>query len=124
MHEMGIALEIVKIVRASIPADQPEACVQRVNLKVGKLSAVVADSLRFCFQVATQDTPLAHAELVIREIAVTCRCQACTHQWTVETPVFVCPDCNSGRIDILSGRELDIDSIEVEEKDTSHADQE
>jgi hydrogenase nickel incorporation protein HypA/HybF len=120
MHEMGIALEIIKIVQASIPPDQADARVQRINLKVGKLSAVVPDSLQFCFQVAIQETPLAGAELIIAEMPVTARCRQCQHQWTLVQPVFVCPGCNSGQIEMLSGRELDIVSIEIE--DTEDAD--
>ena len=117
MHEMGIALEIINIATASIPEDVKDARVARVNLMVGKLSAVVPDSLRFCFEVAGKDTALADAELVIEEIPVQIRCQACRTDWTADTPVFRCPTCDSGLVQIVSGRELDIRSIEIEEDD-------
>jgi len=117
MHEMGIAMEIVNIATASIPADMKGARVQRVNLHVGKLSAVVADSLRFCFDLVVKDTPLEGAELAIEELPVVARCRDCNAQWTVTEPVFTCQACQSGAIDILSGRELDITSIEIEDKD-------
>ena len=52
MHEMGIALQIVEIATASLPPDLGAARVTRVNLKIGKLAAVVPESLRFCFDVA------------------------------------------------------------------------
>jgi len=58
MHEMGIALEIIKIATDSIPANLKNPRVERINLKVGKLAAVVPGSLKFCFEVATKDTPL------------------------------------------------------------------
>jgi hydrogenase nickel incorporation protein HypA/HybF len=115
MHEMGIALEIIDIVQASIPTDMVDARVKRVNLKVGKLSAVVADSLRFCFEVSVKGTALQDAELLIEPVPVIARCQACGHQWEIDQPVFLCPACNSGQIEMLSGRELDIESIEVED---------
>ncbi len=57
MHEMGIAMQIIEIAVASIPDDLNNAQIKRVNLKVGKLSAVVPESLHFCFQIAAQDTP-------------------------------------------------------------------
>jgi hydrogenase nickel incorporation protein HypA/HybF len=82
MHEMGIALQIVEIATASIPSDLAEVRIERVNLKVGKLAAVVPESLRFCFSVASKDTALDGAEL----------------------------------LEILSGRELDIESIEIAEE--------
>lgn len=113
MHEMGIAMQIVDIATASIPEDSTAAKVERVNLKVGKLSAVVVDSLKFCFEIVSKETALEGAELVIREIPVVARCNDCRHRWTVESPVFTCSKCRSGAIELLSGRELDIESIEI-----------
>lgn len=117
MHEMGIALEIIKIVTDSIPPDLKNPRVERINLKVGKLASVVPDSLKFCFEIAAKDTLLEVAHLHIEEIPVTARCNECGHLWTALKPVFICQKCASGSVDLLSGRELDIESIEVEEGD-------
>ena len=116
MHEMGIALQIIDIATASIPPEHEGAEIVTVRLKIGKLSAVVPESLRFCFGVAARDTPLAGAELLIEEIPVRGWCKACGHAWTIEGPAFQCPRCESGRIDLTSGRELDIESIELAEE--------
>ncbi len=117
MHEMGIALQIAEIATASIPKDVGDVRVEKINLKIGKLAAVVPDSLRFCFDVAIKDTPLAGAELVIEELPVVARCKECDTQWTISQPAFTCENCNSGSLEILSGRELDIESIEIAEED-------
>jgi len=117
MHEMGIALQIIDIATASIPPDTRSARVERVNLKIGKLSAVVPDSLRFCFDIASKDTPLAGAELAIEETPVVARCKDCDARWSIAEPVFACQACNSGALEILSGRELDIVSIEIAEEE-------
>ena len=117
MHEMGIALQIVEIATASIPPDLDGARVARVNLKVGKLAAIVPDSLRFCFGVATKDTPLDGAKLAIEELPVVAKCNDCQTQWTISSPAFKCENCDNGSLEILSGRELDIESIEIAEED-------
>ena len=118
MHEMGIAMEIVDIAKASIPEDMKGARVLRVNLQVGKLSAIVTESLRFCFDMVVKDTPLEGAETGHRRVGlVVALCKDCRTQWTVTEPVFTCKNCQSGAIDILSGRELDIKSIEIEDED-------
>ena len=117
MHEMGVAMQIIEIAAASLPEDMRHARVERVNLKVGKLSAIVTDSLRFCFEIAAKETPLNGAELSIEEIPVVARCNDCRHKWTIESPVFKCEKCNSGEIELLSGRELDIDSIEIADEE-------
>jgi hydrogenase nickel incorporation protein HypA/HybF len=115
MHEMGIAMQIVEIAVASIPPDLKNAQVKTVNLQVGKLAAVVPESLQFCFQIAIQDTLLHDADLNIEEIPLKVRCMDCKAEWTAHEPVFICRKCNSGSIEMLSGRELDIVSIEVVE---------
>jgi len=113
MHEMGIAMQIIEIAQASIPEEEGDIAIARVNLKVGKLAAVVADSLRFCFEIAAKETPLEGAELDIEEVPVRARCKECDTEWTIEGPAFNCEKCGSGQIEILSGRELNIESIEI-----------
>ena len=122
MHEMGIAMQIIEIASASIPQDVADARVARVNLKIGKLAAVVPESLRFCFEIASQKTLLAGADLHIDEISVVARCKVCREEWVINEPVFTCVSCNSGQIDILSGRELNIESIEIAEEDSKRDD--
>jgi hydrogenase nickel incorporation protein HypA/HybF len=117
MHEMGIALQIIDIAAASIPPEMRSARVERVNLKIGKLAAVVPDSLRFCFEIASKDTLLSGAELEIEETPVIARCKDCDARWTIAEPVFTCSSCNGVSLEILSGRELDIVSIEIAEEE-------
>jgi hydrogenase nickel incorporation protein HypA/HybF len=117
MHEMGIALEIIDIATASIPPDLAGARVARVNLAVGKMSAIVPDSLRFCFSIATRDTALEGAELRIDTRPVVAVCKACGQRWTIERPVFTCKACHGSDLTLESGRELDITSIEIAEEE-------
>jgi len=113
MHEMGIALQIIEIATASIPSEMANARVETIHLKVGKLTAIVPESLQFCFEIAARETPLEDAVLNIEEIPVVARCSDCRFEWTVAAPVFTCERCQGPTIELLSGRELDIDSIEV-----------
>jgi len=122
MHEMGIAMEIVEIAIASIPVGMQGQKVERVNLKIGKLSAVVPESLRFCFEIVAKGTPLCNAELNIEEVPVVVRCRDCNSQETINEPVFACRKCSSGSVEVISGRELDINSIEIADEDEADAD--
>lgn len=118
MHEMGIAMQVVEIAAASIPEHLKGSRVQGIYLKIGKLSSVVPDSLRFCFDIVSKDSAIAGAVLYIEEIPVTARCKSCDHRWTIDGPAFTCPGCGSGAIALTSGQELDIASIEIEEDAT------
>ncbi len=113
MHEMGIVLQIIEIAGASIPDDLKGTSVERVNIKIGKLSAVVPDSLTLCFEIAAKGTVFEGAVLNTTEIPLQLKCRACSHEWIVDEPAFYCEKCNNGGIDIISGRELDIESIEI-----------
>lgn len=113
MHEMGIAMQVVEIATAVIPEGMAGSRVERVNLRVGKLSAVVPDSLRFCFDILIRDTPLVNASLNIQEVPVSARCGDCGHAWIAERPEFLCPRCGGGAVQLLSGQELEIVSIDI-----------
>ena len=117
MHEMGIALQIIDIATESIPAELKGRKVARINLRIGKLAAIVADSLHFCFGIASRETAVEGAELNIREIPVKAHCRECNTHWTLSGPAFTCEKCNSGNIEVTSGRELDIESIEIADPD-------
>ncbi len=119
MHEMGIAMQVMEIAIDSIPEEMGDARVERVNLKVGRLAAVVPDSLRFCFDIITKDTRISGAELNIEEVPVVAKCNDCHEEFTIDGPAFSCTECGGGSIEIISGRELDIASIEIAEDEDS-----
>jgi len=83
------------------------------------LSAVVVDSLRFCFEAAAKDTCMEGAELHVEEVPVVVHCKDCNADSVIDEPVFTCPACSSSNLDMLSGRELDIQSIEIEDRDAT-----
>lgn len=117
MHEMGIAMQVAEIATATLKENVPETMedirVEQVNLRIGKLSSVIPESLRFCFGIITRDTVLAGAKLEIEEIPVVARCKDCQAQWAINGPVFRCEKCQSGSLEILSGQELEIVSLEI-----------
>jgi hydrogenase nickel incorporation protein HypA/HybF len=83
-------------------------------LKIGKLSRGAG----YCDFVSTsfRDTPLAGAEPPSKRHRWSRRCKDCDARWTIAEPVFTCKTCNSGSLEILSGRRTDIVSIEIAEE--------
>ncbi|MCP4022192.1 MAG: hydrogenase maturation nickel metallochaperone HypA [Desulfobacteraceae bacterium] len=113
MHEMGIAEQLAQIAIDSIPADIENPKVEIVNLRIGKMAAIVEHSLTFCFEIIVKDTPLEGARLEIDFVPVMVHCTGCDNEWEVEGPVFQCPNCKEGKVEMLSGREIQITSIEL-----------
>ena len=115
MHELSIVSSIVESVTESLEA-YPGARVVEVRLKVGALSAVVEDSLQFCFGIATEGTPLEGSRLVVKTVPVTVHCAACRSDGEIESlQSFRCPRCGEPASDVRHGRELEIEAIEIEE---------
>ncbi len=116
MHELSIAASIVESVTEAASA-HPGARVKEVRLRVGALASVVEDSLQFCWGLATEGSPLAGATLVIDKLPVIVHCDACGDTQIEGVQSFRCPRCGALAADLRQGRELEIDSIELEEPD-------
>jgi len=108
MHELGITKNIVTIVSQHAKG----ARVKRVSLEIGKLSAVLPDAIRFCFDVCVQGTELENAELEIIEIAGRMRCQDC-HLTTESSRVYGPCECGSWNITFVAGQELRVKEMEL-----------
>ena len=109
MHELGITRNIVAIVAERAKG----AKVQRVSLEIGKLSAIMPDAVRFCFDVCCQGTVLEGASLEIIEIPGLARCRQCCAEVPLEQPFGIC-SCGSVELDLIRGEELKIKEMEID----------
>ncbi len=119
MHELSIATSIVDAVTESA-AGYPGARVLEVRLRLGVLASVIEDSLQFCWSIVTEDSPLASAKLVVRTLPVAIHCAACGADSELPgVQSFHCPACGQAAPDLRQGRELEIESIEIEEPEAA-----
>jgi hydrogenase nickel incorporation protein HypA/HybF len=91
--------------------------VRLVHVRVGHLRQVVPDSLEFYFAIVARDTVCAGARLEIEEIPARLRCESCETEWTAEAAAFRCPGCAGADVTVLTGEELEVESIELEVED-------
>ena len=117
MHELSIACNLVETADAA--ARQHDAVrVRSVHLRLGALAGVVEDALRFSFPLAAAGTLVEGATLVIDPVAVLAFCEACAAPQTLAAPyLFCCPVCGQPMHRLSQGRELQIESIEIEERE-------
>jgi hydrogenase nickel incorporation protein HypA/HybF len=111
MHELSIAVHVVETVTESL-ADRPGR-ISLVRLKVGVLAGVVADSLQFSWDVATDGTRLEGSALVIEEVQAVARCPQCNENRALPAHQLRCPVCGTWTPDIVAGNELQIKSVEL-----------
>lgn len=112
MHELSIAQNIFALVKENVDDD---AHVKNVYLKLGDISGVIPDSLEFCFDVITKGTELEEAKLIIEKIPVTAKCNKCVLEFSVENLFFLCPECGSSDIKILTGTDMQVTEIEIDD---------
>ncbi|MBD2486086.1 hydrogenase maturation nickel metallochaperone HypA [Aulosira sp. FACHB-615] len=110
MHELGITQNIVAIVTEHAKGMK----VQKVVLEIGKLSAIMPDAIKFCFDICSKDTLLENSLLEIIEIPGLAKCHQCGTEIALDKPFGVC-QCGSVQLDLITGEELKIKEIEIEE---------
>jgi hydrogenase nickel incorporation protein HypA/HybF len=108
MHELSITQSLVETVLERT-GGRP---VRGVKLRIGPLSGVLPDAVRFCFELVAADTPMAGAALTIEEPQGRARCRSCRNDFVLEDIFLLCP-CGSADVEIVSGRELLVTSVEV-----------
>ncbi|MFI5335736.1 MAG: hydrogenase maturation nickel metallochaperone HypA [Opitutales bacterium] len=113
MHEVGIMASTLDVILRQ--AGQHHASrVHRVVLRIGVLSGVEPDSLRFAFEAVTRDTIAAGAELAIESVPARAYCAACTRDFGVDQGfIFACPECGQLSGELRSGRELELIRLEM-----------
>ncbi len=113
MHELGIMTGVVESV-GSAARNAGADKVLKVSLSVGVMTEAIEDSLQFAFEVLSEQDPLFEgAELEISMVQPKSRCLECGLEFSHDRYHVVCPQCG-GLAELLEGKELRIDSIEVD----------
>lgn len=110
MHELSITRSVVAIVSERAAGQR----VTRVRLEIGRLSAIMPDAIRFCFDICAADTPAAGAELQIDEIPGMGCCNDCGAEIPLNALIGRCPRCGASSLRLIAGQELNIKEMEVE----------
>ncbi len=111
MHELSLSGAIVNTVVKHAAGRR----VSVVSLRVGRLRQVVPDTLDFYFGFVAQGTVCEGARLEQELVPALVRCGACEREWELDLPIFRCPTCGGTEVEVLSGEEFEVESIEVEE---------
>jgi len=114
MHELSIAQSIVDIVRQHLPKEEAVS-VRSVRLRLGVMAGVVPDSLEFCFAAITEGTPLQGARLEIEQVPLRAHCTGCGRDGEIAPTLFACSECGGTSLTVISGREMQLRDIEVED---------
>ncbi|TCK62153.1 hydrogenase maturation nickel metallochaperone HypA [Seleniivibrio woodruffii] len=114
MHEVGVATSLIELVIETAKANDAKI-VRSVTAKIGRLSAVDGEALKFAYEAIKEDYPiLAESTLIIDNVPVTGKCESCGETDTYEEMFFSCSKCGSFSVKLLTGEELTVSEIEVD----------
>ena len=109
MHELALCSSISHIGLRACGGRR----VTQVSVDVGALRQVVAPTLVHCWGFVTAGTPLAGSRLVVNDIPAVIECQSCGARTHLEQPFMVCGSCGGQHVDVVTGREFLVRSIDI-----------
>ena len=114
MHELAITQSMLDLVlKEAEKAGAKE--IGKINLVIGEMTGFVDESVQFYFDFLSKGTIAERAQLSFRMIPATARCRGCDKTYKLKEYEWVCPYCQGNSMEIIAGRELFVESIEVED---------
>jgi len=112
MHELSIALSMMEQMEQQ--AAKHGGKVLAVQVRIGALAGVDCEALRFAWEIARAGTAFAETTLEIEPVPLMVRCPQCGETHEAEMFSIACPRCVTPEQEILTGRELELRSMEME----------
>ena len=116
MHELSLCEDLMNQVTALAKAHQAEKVV-RIVVRIGPLSGIEARLLESAFTISRAGTLAEDAELVTEEQPVCVLCNVCGTESAACVNQLVCASCGSCDTQLLSGDELILARVELENPD-------
>jgi hydrogenase nickel incorporation protein HypA/HybF len=113
VHEMGICKGILD---AAVEAaeEQNATRIKEIRISVGELTEIVDYALQFAFEALSPGTIAEGGTLVVERIPAASRCPQCGAEFEHGVFDLVCPECENPFTESIRGRELRIDSIDID----------
>jgi len=111
MHEMSITQGIIELCLDHAGGRR----VSSLDIEIGELSSVVPEAIEFCFEACSRDTLLEGARMNIIRIPGMGRCLDCCQETPLTEIYGSCTECGSNRVTIVTGEELRVREIEVDD---------
>lgn len=113
MHELAITQNIIDIVLSEAKA-AGAGKITKINLVIGELSGVVAECVQFYFDFLKEGNMAQEATIDFRLVPAEVRCRDCQTSFNLPNSTWVCTNCQSTSLEVLSGTRCYIESIEIE----------
>ena len=116
MHEVSLMQNVISVVTETAQR-QGGGRVSSIHLKIGRMAGVNIESLRFAFDIISRGTVAEEGRLEIERVPLKLNCRSCGREFSPDNFTMICPNCGSRDIDIISGREMQVDYIMMEDEE-------
>jgi hydrogenase nickel incorporation protein HypA/HybF len=113
MHELTITQNILELVLKQA-GEAGAKKIEKINLVIGEMTGVADRCVQFYFDLMSKDTPAQGATLSFTMVPLKAKCLNCGNIFKFEEDFSECPHCHQSKMEIISGNELFVESIEVE----------
>ncbi|NMC45616.1 MAG: hydrogenase maturation nickel metallochaperone HypA [Chloroflexi bacterium] len=113
MHELSVTEEILNTAQ-KIAEEEHAIKVTDIYLEIGRLSGIVDESVSFYWNELRKSTICENATLHFSIVPTRIRCRDCKTEYELDHDLIPCPSCSSLNIQIISGEEFTLKSIEIE----------
>ena len=113
MHELAITQSMLDIVLKQAEKAKAKK-ITKINLVIGDMTGVVSDSVQFYLEFMTKGTVAEGAQVFVQKIPSKGQCRTCKAEFEIQPFDLVCPNCQEIGLNIISGKELFVESIEVD----------
>jgi hydrogenase nickel incorporation protein HypA/HybF len=113
MHELAITQSMFEIVLKQAEKSKAKK-VTKINLVIGEMTGVVADCVQFYVDIISKGTIAEGVTVSVEPVPATAKCRSCGKTFTVKEMEWTCPYCGAISLDVTGGKELFVESIEVD----------
>jgi hydrogenase nickel incorporation protein HypA/HybF len=114
VHEMSVTQNVMEIVLQQAK-EAGATRVKSVKLRFGTLTSIVPDCVAFYFEQMTPGTLAEGAKLDVEMVPLRLKCGQCGEEFEGQDELDVtCPKCGNPFTETLSGREMEVASIDVD----------
>lgn len=112
MHEASLVRALLRQVSELLVEHGGESVVL-IRVEMGPLSGVERPLVEIAFAEQVDATVCRGAELRIEEVPLSAVCRDCGDEFDIERFRFLCPACDSGRVQVTGGEDFRLLDIEI-----------
>ncbi|WP_353892838.1 hydrogenase maturation nickel metallochaperone HypA [Proteinivorax hydrogeniformans] len=110
MHELGVVIKVVETVEDFAKKNNLKK-VDTLVLQIGELSSMIPRYVEACYPAAVDGTSLEETKLKIEVIPANVLCKSCENIFSFSEQQKRCPQCESEKVELLSGKEFLIKEV-------------